>query len=534
VPWAAGIVGIGYNPTLTGREITTFDDLLDPAFAGRRHVPRDARHDVPGPAVARRGPEEATVEDAQRAQAKLLEAAQRGQFRAFYGNDYYDQLAAGNLALTMAWSGDVSQMKLYDNEDVEFVIPDSGGMLYVDNMVIPGTRRARSMRTMMMDFWYELDNAAALIEYIGFFSPVEGVPERVLEHAAAARAEGDDEWADALEVIAGTSVPDPDTQLEAAPLPDPRRTGGAGVERPVQRARRRLTGRAGDCARSVSVSRRLRTSRHTSSCCPAGCGWRSSSSCRWRSCCGQPAGGHARHRISLTWNFGVYSEVVWDWRDQFLRSIVYALIVTGLTLLIGYPIAYTIAFRGGRFKNILLLLVILPFFTAFIIRTLAWKLILADNGFVLGTLKELGPAGAQLPRAGDAAGSHQRPDLQLPAVHGAAAVRRPREDRSEADRGGGRPLRQPPAGVPARDAAAVDAGVFAGSLLVFIPSVGDFINADPGQPRHDDDRQRHPAPVPQHQCLPRGVRPWLRADGRRAGAGRALRARSGQRGADRG
>src|SRR3990170_2754023 len=92
----------------------------------------------------------------------------------------------------------------------------------------------------------------------------------------------------------------------------------------------------------------------------------------------------------LTWNFGVYAEVVESWSTQIVRSIVYALTVTALTLLIGYPIAYTIAFRGGRYRTILLLLVILPFFTAFVIRTINWRLILADNGFVLGTLKDWG------------------------------------------------------------------------------------------------------------------------------------------------
>ena len=75
---------------------------------------------------------------------------------------------------------------------------------------------------------------------------------------------------------------------------------------------------------------------------------------------------------------------------QFGRSLIYAVIVTVATLVLGYPIAWTIANRGGRFKNILLLLVILPFFTSFIIRTLAWKQILADNGIVLGTLKDFG------------------------------------------------------------------------------------------------------------------------------------------------
>src|SRR5207248_4849720 len=92
----------------------------------------------------------------------------------------------------------------------------------------------------------------------------------------------------------------------------------------------------------------------------------------------------------LSWNFGIYPEAISQFATQFLRSFEYGLIVTVLTLLIGYPMAYTIAFRGGRIKNVLLLLVILPFFTSFVIRTLSWKLILADNGFLLGTLKGWG------------------------------------------------------------------------------------------------------------------------------------------------
>ena len=214
LPYVGGIVGIGYNPTLTGRPITTYDDLLDPAFAGRTGMFSEMR-DTMSLTLLSLGvdPEEATIEDAQAAQAKLLEAAQRGQFRQFYGNDYYDVLAAGDLALSIAWSGDVGQMKLYDNPDIEFVIPDTGGMLFVDNMVIPKNAEHPTDAHMLMDFWFNLDSAAALSEYIGYFSPVAGIAERVLEDAATARAEGDDEWADQLEIIADLVVPDAE-QLE--------------------------------------------------------------------------------------------------------------------------------------------------------------------------------------------------------------------------------------------------------------------------------------------------------------------------------
>jgi spermidine/putrescine transport system substrate-binding protein len=208
IAWQSGIVGIGYNPELTGREITTFDDLLDPEFAGRVGLFSEMR-DTMSLTLLSLGvvPTEATIDDVNRAKDKLLEAANRGQFRNFYGNDYYDELANGNLALTMAWSGDVSQMKLYDLDVVEFVVPESGGMRFVDNLCIPKGAEHPLDAHLMMNFWYDLENAVALTEYIGYFSPVDGVAERVLEDAQAARDEGDEEWAAQLEVIAATSTP---------------------------------------------------------------------------------------------------------------------------------------------------------------------------------------------------------------------------------------------------------------------------------------------------------------------------------------
>jgi spermidine/putrescine transport system substrate-binding protein len=211
IAWQSGLVGIGYNPELTGREITTFDDLLDPAFEGRVGMFSEMR-DTMSMALLSLGvvPEEAEMADVERAQQKLLEAAQRGQFRNFYGNDYYDELANGNLALTMAWSGDVSQMKLYDNDAVEFVVPDTGSMLWTDSMSIPKNAPHPLDAHMMMNFWYDLENAVALTEYVGYYSPVRGVAERVAEDAEAAREEGDEEWAAALDVISETAFPGED------------------------------------------------------------------------------------------------------------------------------------------------------------------------------------------------------------------------------------------------------------------------------------------------------------------------------------
>jgi spermidine/putrescine transport system substrate-binding protein len=211
IPWQAGLVGIGYNPTLTGREITSFADLLDPEFAGRVGLFSEMI-DTMSLALLANGvhPADATLEDAQAAQQMLLEAAERGQFRAFYGNDYYDALAAGNLALTIAWSGDISQMQLWDNPDVRFVVPSEGGLMFVDNMVIPNNVEHLGDAYALMDYWYSLDAAVQLTEYIGYYSPVMGVQDRILADSDAARADGDTEWADQLLQIAHDSVPTPE------------------------------------------------------------------------------------------------------------------------------------------------------------------------------------------------------------------------------------------------------------------------------------------------------------------------------------
>ncbi|MDX6286855.1 MAG: spermidine/putrescine transport system permease protein [Frankiales bacterium] len=88
-----------------------------------------------------------------------------------------------------------------------------------------------------------------------------------------------------------------------------------------------------------------------------------------------------------TFHWSTYSNAISLYHVQFVRSIVYAAIVTGVALLLAYPLAYWIAFHAGRHKSTFLLLILLPFFVSFVIRTLSWQFILADNGIVLSPLK---------------------------------------------------------------------------------------------------------------------------------------------------
>ena len=91
-----------------------------------------------------------------------------------------------------------------------------------------------------------------------------------------------------------------------------------------------------------------------------------------------------------TWNWGIYPEAISEYWPWLARSIVYGGLATILAFSLGFPLAYAIAFRGGAYKNILLFLVIAPFFTSFLLRTISWKIILADSGLVLGPLKDIG------------------------------------------------------------------------------------------------------------------------------------------------
>src|SRR5262245_23869734 len=89
-------------------------------------------------------------------------------------------------------------------------------------------------------------------------------------------------------------------------------------------------------------------------------------------------------------NWTTYTTALDRYQSQFLRSLIYGAAATVICFLIAYPLAYAIAFRGGRYKNVLLFLVIAPFFTSFLLRTQSWKIILGDDGILFGPLKDLG------------------------------------------------------------------------------------------------------------------------------------------------
>jgi spermidine/putrescine transport system permease protein len=100
--------------------------------------------------------------------------------------------------------------------------------------------------------------------------------------------------------------------------------------------------------------------------------------------------GNAEQGFRFTWEWSNYADAWEFYSTQFIRSLVFALIVTGLCLVLAYPMAYWIAFYGGARKSTYLFLILLPFFVSFVIRTASWKFILNDQGIVLGPLKSIG------------------------------------------------------------------------------------------------------------------------------------------------
>ncbi|MBS1695539.1 MAG: ABC transporter permease [Actinobacteria bacterium] len=182
--------------------------------------------------------------------------------------------------------------------------------------------------------------------------------------------------------------------------------------------------------------------------------------------------------LTFDWNFGNFADAISTYQDQILRSFTYALTATVLCLLLAFPLAYVIAFKAGRYKNLLLGLVILPFFVTFLIRTLAWKTILADDGWVVSALGSIGllpSEGRLLSTSWAVIGGLTYNWIIFMILPLYVSLEKIDPRLLEASRDLYSPNRRTftrvilPLALP---------GVLAGSMLVFIPAVGDFINAD--------------------------------------------------------
>jgi spermidine/putrescine transport system permease protein len=180
---------------------------------------------------------------------------------------------------------------------------------------------------------------------------------------------------------------------------------------------------------------------------------------------------------AFTWAWDNYSHAISTYHDQFVRSLEYAGLATVIAFVISYPLAYFIAFRGGRWKNLLLLLIIAPFFVTYLIRTLAWETILSDEGFVANTLRHLqllGDNGRLLATSTAVVAGityNFLPFMALPLYVSLEQIDHQLIEAAQdlyASKAKAFMRVTLPLSLP---------GVFAGTLLTFIPAAGDFINA---------------------------------------------------------
>ena len=185
VPWQSGMVGLVVNTDLAP-DVTSVEDIFDPKYKGEVSLLTELRDTVPlvmkseGIDI-----ENATAEDWQAAIDKISEAVDSGQIRDFTGNDYTDDMARGDAAIAIGWSGDAVQLQA-DDPAIEFVMPDEGCILFSDNMVIPVGAPNPTAAYEWMNYVYEPQNQAQIADYNYYVTPVEGTKEVLQKQGSAA------------------------------------------------------------------------------------------------------------------------------------------------------------------------------------------------------------------------------------------------------------------------------------------------------------------------------------------------------------
>jgi spermidine/putrescine transport system substrate-binding protein len=179
VPWQSGLSGIAFNGNVT-KEVRTIDELFTRADLKGKVTMLSEMRDTMGLVIQSNGHDPSNFTDAQfdDAIAKLKRAVDTGQIRRFTGNDYAPELAKGDIAAAGCWSGDVIQLG-FEDPKVQFVAPESGVMLWSDNMMVPNKAAHRGNAQQLMDYYYDPKVAAELAAYVNYICPVQGAQEEL-------------------------------------------------------------------------------------------------------------------------------------------------------------------------------------------------------------------------------------------------------------------------------------------------------------------------------------------------------------------
>jgi spermidine/putrescine transport system substrate-binding protein len=190
--WASGITGIGYDPKLVGKKITSWNDLLDPALKGKVGMFGDTE-DLPNAALCAIGVNPETSTEAEWKKAADWLKKQRPLVRKYYQQDYVAPLSKGDLYASQAWSGDIFQANA-NGATLEFVVPDEGAPIWTDNMCIPAHASHARDAMIYMDWVYQPKIAALLADYINYITPVPATQPIFAKEAAEATSKDDKDY----------------------------------------------------------------------------------------------------------------------------------------------------------------------------------------------------------------------------------------------------------------------------------------------------------------------------------------------------
>jgi spermidine/putrescine transport system substrate-binding protein len=183
LPWQSGFAGIAYNPKATGgKKVESVDQLLtDPALKGKVTLLTEMR-DTVGLVLLAMGTkiESFTDADFNAAMDELKKAKDAGQIKGFTGNEYTKPLASGDTAACFAWTGDVVQLQA-DNPDLGYTLPTTGCTLWSDNFVIPAMAKHKKNAEVMINYYYDPEVMAQVVDYVNYISPVKGTKEILMK-----------------------------------------------------------------------------------------------------------------------------------------------------------------------------------------------------------------------------------------------------------------------------------------------------------------------------------------------------------------
>jgi spermidine/putrescine transport system substrate-binding protein len=179
VPWQSGLTGLAFNGNVT-EPVRTIDDLFTRADLKGKVTALSEMRDTVGLVLQSLGHDPSNFTDAQYDDAlnKIKQAVDSGQIRRFTGNDYAPELAKGDIAACIAWSGDVLQLNAEDPK-VEFFAPESGIMLFSDNSSVPNKSAHKANAEQLIDYYYDPKVAAELAAYVNYICPVQGAKEEM-------------------------------------------------------------------------------------------------------------------------------------------------------------------------------------------------------------------------------------------------------------------------------------------------------------------------------------------------------------------